>query len=72
MNKVNDKEILRIKKSDLFDEEWYLKKYPDVAKTGMAPVEHFYKYGGLLRRDPGPNFSSSFHFDTRPGIEKRG
>lgn len=72
MSKVNAKDLVRIKKSELFDSEWYLKKYPDVVLSGMDPAEHFLKYGGLLRRDPGPNFSSSFHFDTRPGIEKKG
>lgn len=62
---------MRIKKSELFDSDWYLKTYPDVAKSGMEPVEHFCKYGGILRRDPSLNFSSSFHLDTRPGCEKR-
>lgn len=63
---------MRIKKSELFDSDWYLKTYPDVAKSGMEPVEHFCKYGGILRRDPSLNFSSSFHLDTRPGCEKKG
>lgn len=72
MNKINAKDLMRIKKSELFDSDWYLKTYPDVAKSGMEPVEHFCKYGGILRRDPSLNFSSSFHLDTRPGCEKKG
>lgn len=71
MNNVNTKDLVRLRKSKLFDEEWYLNKYPDVAKSGMNPVEHFLKYGGILRRDPSVNFSSSFHLDTRPGCEKK-
>ena len=28
-----------------FDVEYYLKKYSDVAKTGVDPLEHYLKYG---------------------------
>ncbi|EKO3597643.1 glycosyltransferase family 2 protein [Vibrio metschnikovii] len=72
MNTVNEKDLARIRKSDLFDPEWYLNNYPDVKKLGMDPALHFLKYGGLLRRDPSSKFSSAFHFDTRPGIENKG
>ncbi len=39
-----------------FDREYYLKKYPDVAKTGIDPLEHYKKYGRYEGR-----FSSSTH-----------
>ncbi|MFM5744492.1 glycosyltransferase family 2 protein [Aeromonas veronii] len=38
-----------------FDETWYLKTYPDVAKSGIPPIEHFKKFGKLLNRKPNNN-----------------
>ena len=35
---------------DVLDEVWYLNTYPDVAKSGMSPLEHFEKVGRLLNR----------------------
>lgn len=31
-------------------EEIYLKRYPDVAKSGMSPKEHFERFGKILGR----------------------
>lgn len=33
-----------------FDAEFYVKKYPDVAKTSLEPFEHYVKYGRVLGR----------------------
>lgn len=71
MSRVNNNDLERVRVSAFFDAEWYLHSYPDVAAIGIDPAVHFLKYGGLLRRDPGPNFSSSFYYDTRPGVEKK-
>ena len=71
MKRISLKDVNRIKKSDLFDSEWYLKTYPDVGMAGMDPAVHFLKYGRLLRRDPSPKFSSAFHLETRPGCDQK-
>ncbi|WP_270792887.1 glycosyltransferase family 2 protein [Aeromonas sp. QDB21] len=39
-------------KKHQFDEEWYLNAYPDVAKSGLRPREHFEKIGRLINRKP--------------------
>ncbi|WP_311946262.1 glycosyltransferase [Halomonas piscis] len=41
----------------LFDAEWYRARYPDVALSGLEPLEHFVRYGWQLGREPGPDFS---------------
>lgn len=46
--------------SGLFDPDWYAKQYPDVALTGMKPLDHFLTAGMLMGRDPGPDFSETF------------
>jgi len=48
----------RILLSGLFDAEWYLKKYPDVVKSGKDPVVHYLRYGAAENRDPSPVFST--------------
>jgi len=37
---------------DNFDAEWYVKSYPDVALSGLAPAEHYSRIGLLLNRPP--------------------
>ena len=46
--------------SGLFDADWYAQQYPDVALTGLEPLEHFVSVGMLMERDPGPDFSVAF------------
>jgi len=49
----------RIAASGLFDELWYLHRYPEVADTGLSAIEHFIQIGA----DKG--YSPSALFDTR-------
>jgi len=37
---------------DDFDAEWYLSTYPDVAKAGMDPWEHYFRHGAKEGRLP--------------------
>ena len=37
---------------DRFDSEWYLKRYPDVALSGLSPLEHYRWLGHRLGRLP--------------------
>lgn len=68
-NSSVEKEILRIKNSGLFDENWYLEKYPDVSLINMEPIEHYVKYGFMLNRDPNPSFSTEFYYDSYPKLK---
>jgi hypothetical protein len=45
-----------IAKSELFDREWYLKKYSDVIEAGIDPAVHYLSDGAAEKRDPGPRF----------------
>lgn len=71
-NNMEEKYINLVKKSALFDAEWYLSNYPDVGMSGLDPVYHFLKYGTLLERDPGPNFSSSFYYNVKGWVRRQG
>ena len=49
--------------SGLFDAEWYLEKYQDVQKVGLAPLEHFLRIGGFISRSPGPLFDAKYYLN---------
>lgn len=54
-------DLALVRNSGLFDADWYLARYPDVAQAGMDPLHHFLTLGTLFHRDPGPDFSTRFH-----------
>lgn len=58
MSSVNQQDILAIKQSGLFDEDWYRSQYPDVAEAGVDPVEHYLWIGAGLGRNPAPSFDT--------------
>lgn len=61
-----------IRKSNLFDRDWYLRTYPDVANAKIDPLKHYIKYGGFEKRDPSPSFSSEWYLDTNPDVKMSG
>jgi hypothetical protein len=66
----NDYQVLS--ESDLFDSSWYLSQYFDVKKIGMDPVEHFLRYGWIMRRNPSSRFSTREYLRHNPDVEQAG
>ncbi|AXV15129.1 hypothetical protein CYG48_05090 [Neorhizobium sp. SOG26] len=58
MGRASQDDVKLVKASGLFDEQWYLGRYLDVAILGMDPVEHYLWLGGRLGRDPSLSFST--------------
>jgi len=50
--------IRKIKKSGLFDTDYYVSRHPDVLTSGLKPVHHYMLEGAKKRYDPGPLFCS--------------
>ncbi len=63
------RQISLIKQSGLFDENWYLKEYADVAKSGLDPIKHYLKFGAEEGRDPSLNFDTSYYQSSNPDIK---
>ncbi len=59
-------------RSPLFDSEWYLEEYPDVAEQGFNPVLHYLRHGWLEARNPGPAFSTSAYLRDNPDVRNAG
>lgn len=70
MNEAEAREL--VKASAQFDADWYSTKYPDVAKSGLDPVDHFLRIGAKLGRDPGPHFSSRRYLNESPDVARAG
>lgn len=71
MSQQKDVETL-ILDSGLFDAEWYIETYPDVANSGLEPLEHYLKLGSLLKRDPGIGFSSRRYLEANADVASAG
>lgn len=65
-------QIEQIKASRLFDEEWYLAQYPDVAQLGMCPVTHFVRYGWWVGRNPSPAFDTQQYLQQYEDVARSG
>ena len=68
-SEVDDLE--KIRSSPLFDGAWYLRQYPDVARSGLSPALHYLRHGGVQRRDPGPNFDARAYVKDHPELPRR-
>lgn len=62
------RDVQIVERSGLFDCDWYLKQYPDVAELKMDPIKHYLRYGAPEGRDPNPNFSTWGYVDTYPDV----
>lgn len=56
----------RILESGLFDADFYIRKYPDVAAAGVDPLEHFLKNGGREARSPSARFDGPLYILHNP------
>ena len=57
-----------IKKSDLFDSEYYLLQNEDVKKAKMNPIKHYLKFGWKEGRNPSSKFDGNEYLNKRPDI----
>jgi SAM-dependent methyltransferase/glycosyltransferase involved in cell wall biosynthesis/GT2 family glycosyltransferase len=61
---LDTRALRQISGSPLFNADWYLERYPDVAASGANPAEHFLAKGSGEERDPGPDFSTSAYLKS--------
>ena len=61
---LSDEECVR--RSGFFDQEWYLVKYPDVARARRDPLEHYLKRGGFEGRCASPYFDGGWYLREYP------
>jgi O-antigen biosynthesis protein len=52
-----------VRKSGLFDAEYYLAAYKDVAERNVDPLVHYLEEGAREGRNPNPNFDAGFYLE---------
>jgi hypothetical protein len=70
LNKVQAKEKVFLEQSGRFDSVWYLMQYPDVANSGMDPIEHFVRFGAAEKRNPTEFFDIKFYLNRYQDVAK--
>ncbi|MEA1982203.1 MAG: rhamnan synthesis F family protein, partial [Campylobacterota bacterium] len=65
-------EELTIHKTGLFDAEYYLSVYTDIASSGADPLKHFCQYGWKEDRVPNVWFDTKFYLDSYGDIKESG
>ena len=60
-----------IAQNRLFDEPWYVARNPDVARSGLKPMEHFLRHGAYEFRDPSAAFDTEFYRESFPDYQDR-
>jgi CDP-glycerol glycerophosphotransferase len=61
-----------IESSGLFDHEYYLAEYPDVAKANIDPIRHFVQFGWGEGRNPGPKFNTRYYLESNSDVAEAG
>ena len=64
--------VAQITESGIFDTEWYLAQYPDVAEAGTDPVVHYLCFGASEGRDPSPLFDTDWYLTQYPDVARAG
>lgn len=67
---ARDVELLR--QSKLFDREFYLELYPDVAAAGVDPARHYLEFGAAEGRRPHYAFDSDWYLSVNPDVKREG
>ena len=57
----NLKEFLIIRKSGLFDVDYYLHAYPEVERQNLNPIMHYIKTGWHQGKNPSPDFDTAYY-----------
>lgn len=61
-----------VSKSPLFDEDYYLREYPDVALSKMDPIKHYLKYGASEGRNPSSFFQTNAYLAANSDVANAG
>ncbi|APH71819.1 glycosyltransferase [Aquibium oceanicum] len=71
MIRYSKQDIELVRESELFDQNWYLKKYPEVKSLNMDPVEHYLRLGARLGRNPCSDFDTAAYLTNNPDVAER-
>jgi hypothetical protein len=59
-----------VRRSFLFDANWYFECYPELKSANISAEEHYLQFGAREGRDPGPLFNTVFYIKHNPQVVK--
>lgn len=62
----------KIRALDLFDSDFYLRKYPDVKKSRLSPLDHYLYHGFKESKQPGRLFDNNFYLKKYGDVRQSG
>ena len=62
----------KIKQLDLFNDDFYLKKYPSVKNSKLSPLNHYLYHGYKEHKQPGPLFDNNYYLKSNPDVKQSG
>ena len=65
-------ELTTVLTSDIFDRDFYLKTYPDVATAGVDPFHHYLTHGRFEKRKASALFDPASYLDANPEVAVSG
>ena len=68
--RVSDSPYELLKRSKLFNGKWYLKQYPEVAKSGQNPISHYLSIGWKEGKNPSYLFNGNAYLDLYQDVKK--
>jgi GT2 family glycosyltransferase/glycosyltransferase involved in cell wall biosynthesis len=72
MSRIESAVVSASARSAHLDADWYLSRYPEVAKFGLSAEEHYSKVGAFIGYDPGPNFNTREYLRANPDVALAG
>ena len=69
---VYKKSYDNLKDSELFDEIYYIKKYPNIKNSGMEPLLHYIFFGYKEGKLPSEKFDGNYYLKTYKNVKKSG
>ena len=69
-NSEKNEHLELIRKSEYFDETWYLDNNPDLQGKNLDLAKHFLQFGGFEMRDPSEAFCSEEYYALHEDVKK--
>jgi glycosyltransferase involved in cell wall biosynthesis len=72
LQEVRETHLRILAASGLFQPEWYVAAYPDLASIDIDPLIHYYDYGRAEGRRPNRYFDARWYLDRYPEVAETG
>ncbi|MFT4257003.1 MAG: CDP-glycerol glycerophosphotransferase family protein [Pseudoxanthomonas sp.] len=61
-----------VERAGMLDPDWYKRQYPDLAVSGMDPLEHYLNFGAAEGRNPCASFDTEYYLSRNPDVAASG